>query len=146
MPAQGLLFSGRHPQASACCMITERIGRDRLAAAGVAWRAWRQFGENPLQALFGAAIVALLVFSFTTTNDRIDDTNKRIDDTNDRITRLESRMDARFTVLEEGVAEINLKLTALIASLNRTDEVSAALEGRIIDRAQAPHPADGAPG
>ena len=115
------------------------------AAAGVAWRAWRQFGENPLQALFGAAIVALLVFSFTTTNDRIDDTNKRIDDTNDRITRLESRMDARFTVLEEGVAEINLKLTALIASLNRTDEVSAALEGRIIDRAQAPHPADGAP-
>ena len=75
------------------------------AAAGVAWRAWRQFGENPLQALFGAAIVALLVFSFTTTNDRIDDTNKRIDDTNDRITRLEARMDARFTVLEEGVAE-----------------------------------------
>ena len=109
------------------------------AAAGVARRAWRQFGENPLQTLFGAAIVALLVFSFTTTNDRIDDTN-------DRITRLEARMDARLTALEEGVAEINLKLTALIASLNRTDEVSAALEGRIIDSTQAPHPADGAPG
>ena len=109
------------------------------AAAGVARRAWRQFGENPLQTLFGAAIVALLVFSFTTTNDRIDDTN-------DRITRLEARMDARLTALEEGVAEINLKLTALIAALNRTDEVSAALEGRIIDSTQAPHPADGAPG
>ena len=109
------------------------------AAAGVARRVWRQFGENPPQTLFGAAIVALLVFSFTTTKDRIDDTN-------DRITRLEARMDARLTALEEGVAEINLKLTALIASLNRTDEVSAALECRIIDSTQAPHPADGAPG
>lgn len=109
------------------------------AAAGVAWRAWRQFGENPMQALFGAAIVALLVFSLTTTNGRIDDTNARI-------TRLEERMDARLTALEEAVAEINLKLTALIASLNRTDQVSAALEGRIIDSTQAPHPADGAPG
>ena len=109
------------------------------AAAGVARRAWRQFGENPLQALFGAAIVALLVFSLTTTNSRIDDTN-------DRITRLEARMDARLTALEEAVAEINLKLTALIASLNRTDEVNAALEGRIIDSAQVPHPADSAPG
>ena len=51
-------------------------------------------------------------------------------------------MDARFTALEEdgsalreGMAEINLKLTALIAALNQTDEVTAAIEGRLIERA-----------
>lgn len=118
-------------------------------AAGIGRRAWEQFADNPLQALFGTAIVALLVFNFTTLNARIDDTN-------DRITRLEERMDARFTALEEdfaaleedfaaleeGVAEINLKLTALIAALNRTDEVDAALEGRLIDRTPVPDPAD----
>ena len=140
-------------------------------AAGIGRRAWEQFADNPLQALFATAIVALLVLNFTITNARIDDTN-------DRITRLEDRMDARFAALEEDVAEanlkltaliaaleedvaeanlkltaliaaldedvaeINLKLTALIAALNRTDEVDAALEGRLIDRTPVPDPAD----
>ena len=39
--------------------------------------------------------------------------------------------DARFARLEKGQAEIDRKLTALIASLNKTDAVEAALEGRI---------------
>ena len=104
-------------------------------AAGIGRRAWEQFADNPLQALFATAIVALLVLNFTITNARIDDTN-------DRITRLEERMDARFAALEEDVAEINLKLTALIAALNRKDEVDAALEGRLIDRTPVPDPAD----
>ena len=122
-------------------------------AAGIGRRAWEQFTDNPLHALFATAIVALLVLNFTITNARIDDTNDRItrleekvgariDDTNDRITGLEERMDARFAALEEDVAEINLKLTALIAALNRTDEVDAALEGRLIDRTPIPDPAD----
>ena len=104
-------------------------------AAGIGRRAWEQFADNPLQALFATAIVALLVLNFTITNDRIDDTN-------DRITRLEDKMDARFAALEQDVAEINLKLTALIAALNRTDEVDAALEGRLIDRTPIPDPID----
>ena len=108
-------------------------------AAGIGRRAWQQFADNPLQALFGTAIVALLVFNFTTFNARIDDTN-------DRITRLDERTDARFAALEEDVAEINLKLTALIAALNRTGEVEAALEGRLLDRAPVPDPADVPPG
>lgn len=103
--------------------------------AMVGRRALKQLGENPLLAVFGAALVALLIFSLNSTNDRI--------------TRLEDRMDARFTALEarftaleEDVSEIDLKLadldrklTAVIAALNMTEEVTAAIEGRIGDPA-----------
>ena len=120
--------------------------------AAIGRRALQQLGENPLQALFGTAIVALLIFNFTSTS-------RRIDDTNDRITRLEQRMDARFAALEEDidkdisalkedisalredVTEINLKLTALIAALNQTDEVAAAIEGRLIEHTPDAGPA-----
>ena len=51
-------------------------------------------------------------------------------------------MDARFAALEEdmaelkeGVAELDRKLTAVIAALNMTEEVTAAIEGRIGDPA-----------
>ena len=105
------------------------------AGAAVGRRALQQLGENPLQALFGAALVALLIFNLNSTNDRI--------------TRLEERMDARFAqvdarfaALEEDVAEINLKLTAIIAALNMTEEVTAALEGRLIAPTPAPDPAN----
>ena len=109
------------------------------AGAGVGRRALKQLGDNPLGALFGATIVALLIFTLNSTNDRI--------------TRLEGRMDARFAqvdarlaALEEDVAEINLKLTAIIAALNMTDEVTAALDGRLIDRTPTSDPANAAPG
>lgn len=108
-------------------------------AAGIGRRAWEQFADNPLQAVFGTAIVALLIFNYTTLNFRINDTN-------DRITRLEDKVDAEFAALEEDVAEINLKLTALIAALNRTEEVDAAIEGRFLDPTRTPVPADGPPG
>ncbi len=104
------------------------------AAAGIGRRAWEQFAENPLQAIFGTAVVALLVFNFTTFNARIDDTNAKID-----------RVEARIDRLEEGVSEINLKLTALIAALNRTEEVEAALDGRLIDPAPVPVPSATSP-
>ena len=119
---------------------TERSTVTRAGAA-VGRRALQQLGENPLQALFGAALVALLIFNLNSTNDRI--------------TRLEERMDARFAQvdarfasLEEDVAEINLKLTAVITALNMADEVTAALEGRLIDRTPDldSDPADASPG
>ena len=96
--------------------------------AAVGRRALQQLGENPLQALFGAALVALLIFNLNSTNDRI--------------TRLEERMDARFAEIKEDTAEINLKLTAIIAALNMTEEVTAALEGRLIAPTPAPDPAN----
>ena len=116
------------------------------AGAGIGRRALKQLGDNPLGALFGAAIVALLIFTLNSTNDRI--------------TRLEGHMDARFAqvdarlaALEDDVAELNenmaeldRKLTAIIAALNMTDEVTAALDGRLIDRTPTSDPANAAPG
>lgn len=121
-------------------------------------RVGKQLIDNPVQTFFGTVIVALLVFTLTSTNARIDDVhasinariddintsiNARIDDVNDRITRLEEKIDARFmaidarfTALEKDVAEINLKLTALITAFNVTPEITAAQEGRIISDTQ----------
>ena len=80
-----------------------------------------QIAENPLLTLMGGIVIALLVFTLGTTNLRINDTNARID-------RLEVRMDR----IEERVINIDLKLTALIAALNATEEVDAALQGRLL--------------
>lgn len=106
-----------------------------------------QMTENPLLSLFGAVIVVLLGFVLTTSNIRIGETNdritgleNRIDDRmgrlenkiDDRMGRLENRMDRlenRIGSLERDVADINRKLTALIAALNKTEEVEGALSG-----------------
>ena len=122
-----------------------------------------QIAENPLASLLGALIIVMLGFTLTTTYDRI----TRVED---RITRVEDKIDARFAAqdaridakfaaqdakidakfaevdarfdsLESDVAEINLKLTALIAALNATDTVDAALEGRLAD-ADPPAPSE----
>lgn len=89
--------------------------------------------DHPLQAIMGAVIVLLLGFALTQTNDRI----SRLDD---RISRLEDKVDAgfaqideRFAAQDERLDEINLKLTALIAALNATAELEAALDGRLLD-------------
>ena len=88
----------------------------------------------------------VLFFGFVLTQ-----TNDRISETNDRITRLEDKVDTGFAQQDERFAqqdtkfderfaqqdakfdEINLKLTALIAALNATAEVEAALDGRLLD-------------
>ena len=103
--------------------------------------------ENPLQAFLITVVVLLFGFvltqtndRITQTNDRITETNDRITETNDRITRLEDKVDAGFVRIDERFAqqdekldEINLKLTALIAALNATAAVEAALDGRLLD-------------
>ena len=86
-----------------------------------------QIAENPLASFLGAVIIVMLGFTLTTSYDRI--------------TRLEDKVDARFDSLESDVGEINLKLTALIAALNATDAVDAALEGRLTGTGTA-DPAD----
>ena len=83
-----------------------------------------QIAENPLLSFFGLLIVALLAAAIASPHIRIDDTNARID-------RLEVRMEARFDELEAAVAEIDRKLTALIAHLNATSAVDDALAGRL---------------
>ena len=111
-----------------------------------------QVAENPLLSFFGLVIVALLTAAIVSPHlrivsphIRIDDINIRIDDTNARIDRLEAKVDrleakvdarfdlvdARFDKLEAAVAEIDRKLTALIAHLNATAAVDDALAGRL---------------
>ena len=104
-----------------------------------------QVAENPLLSFFGLVIVALLTAAIVSPHIRIDDINIRIDDTNARIDRLEAKVDrleakmdarfdmvdARFDRLEAAVAEIDRKLTALIAHLNATAAVDDALAGRL---------------
>jgi len=101
-----------------------------------------QAAENPLLTLFGTIIVALLVFVLGTTNLRIADINNRFDDINDRFDEVHDRIDEtndridrledRFASLEQRVIEIDRKLTALIAHLNATAAVDAALEGQFV--------------
>ena len=104
-----------------------------------------QVAENPLLSFFGLVIIALLTAAIVSPHIRIDDINIRIDDTNERIDRLEAKVDrleakvdarfdlvdARFDKLEAAVAEIDRKLTALIAHLNATAAVDDALAGRL---------------
>ena len=47
----------------------------------------------------------------------------------------DAEIDARFGRLEDAVGEINVKLAALIAHLDQTEEVEAAAEGRFDDTA-----------
>jgi uncharacterized coiled-coil protein SlyX len=97
-------------------------------AAGARIRA--VLGDNPLQTAVATVAVALLVFVLTDNRNRVD----RVEDTvNARIDRLEDTVNAGFAEQDAKIEEINLKLTALIAALNKTGEVDAAIEGRLLD-------------
>ena len=133
-----------NPSDTASEASTEQAPARSAAAARPTLR--DQVAENPLLSFFGLLIVALLAAAIASPhiriddiNIRIDDTNDRIDETNGRIDRLEAKMDARFDKLEAAVAEIDRKLTALIAHLNAASEVDDALAGRLT----APSAADG---
>ena len=111
----------------------ETTGPAAAPAAPAAPGLWSKLTDNPLLTILGTAAVGLLIFTLTRTDNRID--------------RLEDRMDAgfaavdaRFDAQDAKIDEINLKLTALIAALNATDEVDAALEGRLLDPDTAASP------
>ena len=104
-----------------------------------------QVAENPLLSFFGLLIVALLAAAIAGPQIRINDTNDRIDRLEARMTaefekidkrfeKIDARfekIDARFDAIEARLDELDLKLTALIAALNATDGVNAAVEGRL---------------
>ena len=103
------------------------------ATAGLASdAAWSAISANTLLAviggilaLLGSVIVALLIYTLDTVNDRF----AAIDH---RFTTLENKMEARFAALEEDQDEIVRTLAVLVAILNLRDEVDAALVGEII--------------
>ena len=91
-----------------------------------------------MQALLTAAVLALLAFAFTSIDARIGDTTARITRLEERIEVRFTGIDARFASIEAGldaqgakIDEINLKLTALIAALGMTDQVEAAAAGTV---------------
>ena len=108
----------------------------------------RKYLEHPLQAFLVTVVVLLFGFVLTQTNDRItrledkvDTGFARIDERltaqdakfDERFARQDAKFDERFARQDEKLDEINLKLTALIAALNATAEVEAALDGRLLD-------------
>ena len=122
------------------------------ATAGLASdAAWPAISANTLLAvvggilaLFGSVIVALLIYTLDTVNDRfaaIDDRFAAIDNRfttlenkmETRFAALENKMEARFAALEEDQDEIARTLAVLVAILNLREEVDAALAGEIID-------------
>ena len=100
--------------------------------------------ENPLLTILGAAVVVLLGFALTHTNDRISRLEDKVDAGFEKIdtrftaqdAKFEARFaeqDARFAEQDAKLDEINLKLTALIALFNSTAQVEAALEGQLLN-------------
>ena len=63
---------------------------------------------------------------------RIDELETKIDT---RIDTLETKIDARFATQDAKIDDLALKLTALIAALDKTEEVDAALAGEPITSA-----------
>ena len=120
-------------------------------------RKWAKLTDNPLLTVLGTAAVALLVFTLTRTDNRI----SRLEDKMDagfaavdakfaaqdakidaKFSAVDAKIDAKFSAVDAKFAaqdakidDISMKLTALIASINATEEVGAALEGRLLDSA-----------
>ncbi|MCY3850075.1 MAG: hypothetical protein OXF75_04630 [Acidimicrobiaceae bacterium] len=100
----------------------------------------RRLPDAPLTAILGAVIVLLLGFALTQTNDRISRLEDRVDAgfarVDDRFARIDerfARIDERFVAMDAKLEELDRKLTALIAAINATEEVEAALEGRLLN-------------
>ncbi len=118
------------------------------AAAGTRPRRWDLMGDNPLQTMLATIAAALLLYLLNGNGNRID----RLEDAvaagfasvdarfaaqdasvEARFAAQDASVDVRFAEQSAKIDEINLKLTALIAALNKTDEVEAALEGRLLN-------------
>ena len=95
-----------------------------------------QIVENPLLSLFlgltlavltflGTLAVALLLFVLNDINDGFDSLGERIDS-------VEVKVDAGFAAQGAQIAELDRKLTALIAHLNAAEAVEVALEHRLL--------------
>ena len=100
-----------------------------------------RLGDNPMQTVLGAAVVGLLIFSLTSNSSRIsrleDAVNAGFATQNAQFEARFAEIDARLDALEDRIDELELKLTALIAALNKTEEVDAAIEGRLMAPATA---------
>ncbi|MDE0067027.1 MAG: hypothetical protein OXN44_09155 [Acidimicrobiaceae bacterium] len=114
-------------------LLDEASGPEQVLGRPQAKSSWmRGLPESPLPAILGAVIVLLLGFALTQTNDRISRLEDRVDAGFTRVDERFARIDERFVALEARFDQLDLKLTALIAALNATEQVEAALEGRLL--------------
>ena len=132
---------------------------DAASGAGRRTRLRDQIAANPLLSLFGAVlagilgfmgtvVIALLVHSLATTNDRFSEINDRLaaQDTkidagfaaqDIKIDEIDLKLTALIADQDTKIDEIDLKLTALIAALGMTPHVDAALGGTLLDAVTA---------
>ena len=114
---------------------------------------WTTVSNSFIPALLSAALVAVMIFAFTTLDNRITSLENRLTAFENRVdarfaaqdAKIEARFaaqdakidarfdaqDAKIEALDAKIDEINIKITALIAALNKTEEVDAALAGEI---------------
>lgn len=100
---------------------TQPPASDAAAAGAATAQPTKSWTANALVAALTAALIVtggglggMLVYKFNSIDDRF------------------AAVDERFDSLEAGQAEIARTLTALIAALNMTDEVDAAVAGRLV--------------
>ena len=116
---------------------------------------WTTVSNSFIPALLSAALVAVMIFAFTTLDNRITSLENRLTAFENRVdarfaaqdAKIEARFDAqnaKIEALDTKIDEINIKITALIAALNKTEEVDAALAGEITTTAP-PAPDIGVP-
>ncbi len=108
--------------------------------------------ERGMQGLLAMAFAGLLIFVFTDQSNRITRLDDKIDarfaaqdekidarftaqdeKIDARFAAQDEKIDAKFAAQNEKIDEINLKLTALIAALNMSSAVDAAVEGQLAD-------------
>ena len=144
------------------------------AASEAMPRTW--FRDHPIQAvlvtaltgLLTAAVVGLSIFSLTALDNKIEKVDTKIDRVEARLTaridKVEAKVDGLDAKVDEvnlkltalineldqklttQINEVNLKLTALIAGLEMTGLVDAAVEGRLPGAEPADSEPAGAPG
>ena len=99
---------------------------------------------NTILSILGAAFVAVLSFALVSSNSRITRLEDRMDAgfarvdarfaaQDKKVTELFAAQDDKIDGLGDKIDMIDLKLTALIAALNKTNEVGAALDGRLLN-------------
>ena len=129
---------------------------------------WARLGDHPIQTALVTVAVGLLFFSLTTLDNKIEKVDTKIDKVEARLTARIDKVEAKVDGLDAKVDgidqklttqineldqklttqinEVNLKLTALIAGLEMTGLVDAAVEGRLPGAEAADTEPAGAPG
>ena len=71
---------------------------------------------------------------------KFDEFEAKFDEFEAKFDELDAKFEAKFEVLDGKIDELNLKMTALIAALNATTQVEAALDGKLLNPESEPAP------